>query len=83
MKLNIIQIHEAHVRAVYGESVRSIARSMAVTEGALRFHFRKGTHPRAVRRLAFCLFETRQLMDQLTPARRSAAKKMAQSMGAD
>ena len=66
MKLNTIQLHEAFGRAVQGESARSIARSMAVTEGALRWHFRKGTHPREVRRLAFELFYAEQRMEQLT-----------------
>ena len=39
MKLTELAIREAHLRAVHGESVRSIARSMAVTEGALRWRF--------------------------------------------
>jgi hypothetical protein len=90
MKLNFMQTHEAFGRAVRGESVRSIARGMAVTEGALRFHFRKSTHSREVRRIAFDLFHVRQAveqlssrMDQMTPARRAELTRMAQSMGAD
>jgi len=69
MKLTALQLHEALGRATYGESVRSIARTMGVTEGALRFHFRKGTHPRELRRLAFELFHARQRLEQVAEGR--------------
>ena len=53
MKITALQVHEAYQRAVWGESVRSIARRFGVTEGCLRFHFRKDVHPRKLRKLAF------------------------------
>ena len=66
MKLTAIQIEEAFQRAVYGESVRSIARSMAVSEGALRGQFkRRGAHPREVRRLAFELYHAQRMADHI------------------
>jgi predicted transcriptional regulator len=61
-KLNILQLEEALARAAYGESVRSIAVGMGVTEGALRHHFRKGIHPKELRRLAFELIHAEQIL---------------------
>jgi AcrR family transcriptional regulator len=79
MKLTLLQIREAHSRAVHGESVRAIARSLSVTEGALRHHFRKGTSPAEIRRIAWDLFNAEQaarlLGLDLDQARRLAATK--------
>ena len=66
MKITFIQIEEAFARAVFGESVRAIARSLRVTEGCLRFHFRKGTSPKTVRRLAFAMLHAQQARASLT-----------------
>lgn len=60
MKITFLQVEAAYLRAVHGESVRSIARSLGVTEGCLRFHFRGRTHPKEIRRLAFALFHAEQ-----------------------
>lgn len=68
MKVTFIQIEQAFGRAVLGESVRAIARSLGVTEGCLRFHFRKGKSPKAVRRLAFGMIHAQQARASLTPA---------------
>jgi predicted transcriptional regulator len=75
MKLTFLQIEQAHGRAVFGESVRSIARSMGVTEGALRFHFRKDIHPRELRRLAYELHAARQLLESLSRSERKGCEK--------
>ena len=50
--------------------------SMAVTEGALRFHFRKGKSPKEVRRLAFDLLHAQQLRDSLTPGERAEVARL-------
>ena len=76
MKLTFLQIEEAFGRSLYGESVRSIARSMAVTEGALRFHFRKGKSPKEVRRLAFDLVHAQQLRDSLSAGARAEVARL-------
>lgn len=68
LKFTFIQLHEAFGRAVMGESVRAIAQRLGVTEGCLRFHFRKGTSPKEVRRLAFELLHAQQVRASLTPA---------------
>ena len=59
-KLTIIQIETAFTRAVIGESVRGIAASLKVTEGALRYHFRKTTPVKEVRRMAWELIQVEQ-----------------------
>ena len=61
MKVTFLQIEQAFIRACNGESVRSIASRLGVTEGCLRFHFRKSTSPKEIRRLAYELFHTQQL----------------------
>lgn len=68
LKITFIQVHEAFGRAVVGESVRAIARSLGVTEGCLRFHFRKGASPKEVRRLAWAMVHAQQARASLTPA---------------
>ena len=73
MKITFLQVEEAFGRSVYGESVRSIARSMGVTEGALRFHFRKGASPKEMRQLAFKLLQAQQRKEEIT-ANMSAAE---------
>lgn len=52
MKLTFVQVEEARQRVMWGESARSVARLLGVTEGALRHHFRRGTHPRDLRKVA-------------------------------
>jgi hypothetical protein len=76
LKINFIQIEEAYGRAVWGESVRAIAHSLGVTEGCLRFHFRKRASPRQVRRLAFELLHIEQVRARLTPAERKAVDRL-------
>ena len=60
MKVTFLQIEQAFIRACNGESVRSIASCLGVTEGCLRHHFRKSTSPKEIRRLAYELFCTQQ-----------------------
>jgi len=66
MKITFLQVEEAFARALWGESVRSIARSMGVTEGCIRFHFRKCKSPREVRRMAFDLVHAQQALARLS-----------------
>jgi len=66
MKITFLQVEEAFARALWGESVRSIARCMGVTEGCIRFHFRKGKSPREVRRMAFDLVHAQQALTRLS-----------------
>ena len=66
MKITFIQIEEAFARAVFGESIRAISRSLRVTEGCLRFHFRKGTSPKEARQLAFAMLHAQQARASLT-----------------
>ena len=66
MKVSFLQIHEAFNRAVMGEPVSAIARSLGVTEGCLRYHFSKGTPPKEVRRVAFEIFRARHAYDLLS-----------------
>lgn len=75
-KLTCIQIDDAFGRAVIGESVRKIAHSMGVTEGALRFHFRKHPSPKEVRRLAYALFHAEQCRARLDDAEQQAVDRM-------
>ena len=77
MKITFIQIQQAFGRAVYGESVRATAGGLGVTEGCLRFHFRKGASPRQVRQLAFDLCHIQQVRASLTPAERKAVDRLA------
>lgn len=74
-KLTYLQREEAFARAVHGESAHAIARSMNVTEGALRWHWRKDVHPSEVRRLAWQLYEARMLVELLPPARRKRVER--------
>lgn len=80
-KLTHIQIEEAFQRAVRGESVCKIAASLNVTEGALRFHFRKGTSPNEVRLLAFALFRAEQSRQLLSEAERLAVDRIIARTG--
>ena len=80
MKITFLQVDEAFRRNVWGESVRAIARDFGVTEGALRFHFRKGTSPKQVRRLAYDLFHVEQMRAQLLPAdQKEVARQVAKA----
>jgi predicted transcriptional regulator len=65
MKITFLQIEQAFIRACNGESVMSIARSLDVTEGCLRFHFRKSTSPKEIRHLAYEMFHAQQLYSSL------------------
>ncbi|WP_138515375.1 hypothetical protein [Rhodoferax bucti] len=77
MKITFLDIERAYKRAVYGESVRSIAIGMGVTEGALRYHFSKGLQPKELRGLAFELFHAEQLLENLDEAERRQCKALA------
>lgn len=77
MKITFLQIEQAFKRAVVGEYVRSIARDLGVTEGALRFHFRKGAHPKQVRRIAYALFYSEQAVARLDADSRRAVARLA------
>jgi hypothetical protein len=83
MKLTELKVHEAYTRAIYGESVNSIARSMSVTEGALRWRFRGMNHPREVRRAAWQHFEAMQALEAMPPAMRAKVERMAKRLEAD
>ena len=76
MKITFLQVEQAFSRAVWGESVRSIARSLDVTEGCLRFHFRKETSPKEVRRVAVELFHARQAIEMLDDAQRKVVDRL-------
>jgi hypothetical protein len=76
MKITPLQVNEAFARAVLGESVRSIARGLGVTEGCLRFHFRKSAHPREVRRVAFLLHHAAMMIAKLTDGERRAVERL-------
>jgi hypothetical protein len=90
MKLTDLDVHEAYTRAIHGESVNSIARSMAVTEGALRWRFRNKTPPREIRRVAWLLYEAEQAMGRLastmggmTPALRAKVERLSRAIQAE
>lgn len=72
MKLTFLQIDHAFSRVAWGESGRAVARDLGVTEGALRFHFRKGPHPRYIRELAFRKMYADQARDRLDADERAA-----------
>lgn len=76
MKVTFLQIEEAYARAMWGESVRAIARSLGVTEGCLRFHFRKGVSPTEVRRVAYAMHHAQQARAMLTEAMRTGVDKL-------
>lgn len=76
MKLTFFQIEQAFGRAVLGESVRAVARDLGVTEGCLRFHFRKGKSPKEVRRLAYAMFHAEQARARLTTAEQKEVDRM-------
>ena len=77
-KLLVIDIESAFARAVSGESVRKIANSLRVTEGALRYHFRKGASPKEVRRLAFELFYANRRLSMLNESEQRLVDRLVQ-----
>ncbi len=79
-KLLAIEIEYAFARAVWGESVRKIANSLSVTEGALRYHFRKGVSPKKVRQLAYELFYLDQQRSRLSVADRRLLDRTVRRM---
>ena len=81
MKITYLQVHEAFPRCAGGESVRSVAKGLGVTEGALRFHFRKETHPKEVRRIAFAMFHAEQARAALTAAQQRAVNMLVGQRG--
>ena len=76
MKITFLQVEQAFKRAVVGESVRAIARDLNVSEGCLRFHFRKGNPPKAVRKLAYDLFYAEQQLARLDAESRRAVARL-------
>jgi len=83
LKITFIEIEAAFNRAVWGESVRTIARDLGVTEGCLRFHFRKGPSPKDVRRLGIKLGQAQQALTNLTAAEQKAVNRLvAKAMAA-
>lgn len=70
MKLTFLQVDEAFSRVVLGESGRAVARSLGVTEAALRFRWRKGPTPRHVRQVAINVFYAHMARDRLDPDER-------------
>ena len=82
MKITVLQIHESFGRAVAGESVRAIARSLRVTEGCPRVHFRKSTSPKEIRRLAYEMFHAQQLYSNLAIREKSeVGRRMKKALG--
>ena len=76
-KITEIALYEAFNRAVWGESVNSIAKSMGVWEGALRHRFKRdGQPPAEVRRMAFELFHLEQQVKRLSDAERRAVDRL-------
>ena len=53
-----------------------MARDLNVTEGALRFHFRKGPHPRYIRELATRLVYADQARDRLATDDRATVDRL-------
>jgi hypothetical protein len=76
MKITVFQIEEAYYRAVWGESVRSLARGLGVDESTLRQHFRKGTPPRHIRELAWKYFHAEQARGRLDEEQRRICDAM-------
>lgn len=76
MKITFLDIERAYRRAVYGESVRSIAIGLGVTEGALRYHFSKGLQPKELRGVAIDLFNAEMQLEGLKGAERDACKEL-------
>lgn len=76
MKLTFVQVEEARQRVMWGESARSVARLMGVTEGALRHHFRKGTHPTQLRTLSLQLAHALEGLEALDVSARAAAERL-------
>ncbi|MFZ3142268.1 hypothetical protein [Polaromonas sp.] len=76
MKITFLQIDQAFGRVCWGESCRAVARDLGVTEGALRFHFRKGPSPRYVRELAFRMMYADQERDRLNADERAAVDRL-------
>lgn len=76
MKITFLQIDKAFSRVVWGESGRAVARDLGVTEGALRFHFRKGAHPRYVRELAIRKVSADQARERLDADEREAVDRL-------
>jgi len=67
MKLYPTDIEAAFLRAVAGESVNSLARDFNVTEGALRWRFkRQRCDPLKVRRAAWHLFDAQLAYERLS-----------------
>ena len=76
MKLTFLQIEQAFSRVTWGESGRAVARDLNVTEGALRFHFRKGAHPRYIRALALQMMYADQARARLSADDRAAVDRL-------
>ena len=76
VKITFLEVEQAFSRAVWGESVRSIAQSLGVTEGCLRSHFRKETSPKEIRRVAVELFHARQAIERLDGPQRKAVDRL-------
>ena len=76
MKLTFLQIDHAFSRVAWGESGRAVARDLGVTEGTLRFHFRKGPHPRYIREVATHMVCADQARARLSPDERAAVDRL-------
>jgi AcrR family transcriptional regulator len=72
-----MRYRETLARMIQGKkaAARRVARELGVTEGALRYHFRKGVHPRELMRIACELFWARQGLVMLPPAQRRAVER--------
>ena len=67
MKLRPTDIEAAFMRVVLGESVNSVARGLSVSEGALRWRFRReGRDAVEVRRAAWQLFAAQVAYERLS-----------------
>lgn len=83
-KLTYLQREEAFKRAVGGEPAHAIARDMGVTEGALRWHWRKnGCHPREVWRLAWQLYQIRMEIELMPRRQRRAVAREVKRLTGD
>ena len=77
MKLRPTDIEAAFMRVVLGESVNSVARGLSVSEGALRWRFkREGRDAVEVRRAAWQLYAAQLAYERLSTLDRLTVNRL-------
>lgn len=77
MKLRPFDVHTAFDRVVLGEPVTKVAHDFGVTEGALRWRFkREGWDTGEVRRAAWALYLSRMAYNALSKRQRLEVDKL-------